>query len=175
MQSPITSPESSPLPPAALPRRPLRLAQKFILLGLLALVMAALPTGLYFHHTAPAIAAAELENSGLAPLMALQDVVRLTQQHRGLSAGMLGGNAKLEARRPETRDALAKAMVALDERLVASAAPQPLLSQWAERKQHWLALEQAVAQRQLKPAESTARHTALIAEFMVLNANVLDD
>ena len=154
---------------------PLRLSQKFILLGLLALVMAALPTGLYFRHTAPIIAAAELENRGLAPMVALQDVVRLTQQHRGLSAGMLSGNAKLEARRPETRDALTKAMTVLDERFLAGAAPQHLRSQWAERKQQWVALEQAVAQRQLKPAESSARHTRLIAELLVLNGHVLDD
>ncbi len=153
----------------------LRLSQKFILLGLLALVMVALPTGVYLINSAPIIAAAELENRGLAPLVALQDVVRLTQQHRGLSAGMLGGNAKLEARRPETRDAVAKAMAALDEGLLAGAAPQHLLSQWAERKQHWVALEQAVAQRQLKPAESSARHTSLIAELLVLTGKVLDD
>ena len=87
---------------------------------------------------------------------------------------MLGGNAKLEARRPETRDAVAKAMAALDEGLLAGAAPQHLLSQWAERKQHWVALEQAVAQRQLKPVESSARHTALIADLLALNTNVLD-
>ena len=174
MQSPNTLPNPSPLPSVVSPRRQLLLARKFILLGLLALVMTALPTGLYFRSTAPVIANAELQNSGIAPLLALQDVVRLTQQHRGLSAGMLAGNAKLEARRPETRDALTKAIAALDERLLASAAPY-LVSQWAERKQHWLALEQAVAQRQLKPAESTVRHTALVAELLALNSNVMDD
>ena len=174
MQSPNTLPNPSPLPSVVSPRRQLLLARKFILLGLLALVMTALPTGLYFRSTAPVIANAELQNSGIAPLLALQDVVRLTQQHRGLSAGMLAGNAKLEVRRPETRDALTKAIAALDERLLASAAPH-LVSQWAERKQHWLALEQALAQRQLKPAESTVRHTALVAELLALNSNVMDD
>ena len=174
MQSPNTLPNPSPLPSVVSPRRQLLLARKFILLGLLALVMTALPTGLYFRSSAPVIANAELQNSGIAPLLALQDVVRLTQQHRGLSAGMLAGNAKLEVRRPETRDALTKAIAALDERLLASAAPH-LVSQWAERKQHWLALEQAVAQRQLKPAESTVRHTALVAELLALNSNVMDD
>ncbi len=174
MQSPNTLPNPSPLPSVVSPRRQLLLARKFILLGLLALVMTALPTGLYFRSTAPVIANAELQDSGIAPLLALQDVVRLTQQHRGLSAGMLAGNAKLEVRRPETRDALTKAIAALDERLLASAAPH-LVSQWAERKQHWLALEQALAQRQLKPAESTVRHTALVAELLALNSNVMDD
>lgn len=137
MQSPNTLPDPAPLPSVVSPRRQRRLAQKFILLGLLALVMAALPTGLYFRSTAP-------------------------------------GNAKLEARRPETRDALTKAIAALDERLLVSAAPH-LVSQWTKRKQHWLALKQAVAQRQLKPAESTARHTALVAELLALNNNVMDD
>ena len=66
MQSPNTLTDPSPLPSIVSPRRQLRLAQKFILLGLLALVMAALPTGLYFRSTAPVIANAELENSGIA-------------------------------------------------------------------------------------------------------------
>ena len=152
----------------------LRLTQKFTLLGLLALLMGGLPTGLYFWQTAPIVAIAELENSGVAPLMALQDVVRLTQQHRGISAGMLGGNALLEARRPETRDALAKAIAGLDQQLKAGA-PARLQAQWAQRKQRWATLEQAVAKRELKPADSSAQHTALIAELLALNGNLLDD
>ena len=151
----------------------LRLTQKFTILGLLALLMAGLPTALYFAQTAPIIATAEREDSGIAPLRALQEVVRLTQQHRGLSAGMLGGNAKLEARRPETRDALVEALGALDKQL--AGASRLRLDQWAERRQRWAALEQAVAQRQLKPAESSARHTALIAELLTFNELLLDD
>ncbi len=151
----------------------LRLTQKFTILGLLALLMAGLPTALYFSQTAPMITAAQQEDAGIAPLVALQNVVRLTQQHRGLSAGMLGGNAKLEARRPETRDALNQALGTLDQQM-AGASPQRL-GQWAERKQRWTALEQAVALRQLKPAESSARHTALIAELLALNEQLLDD
>ena len=83
-----------------------------------------------------------------APLRALQEVVRLTQQHRGLSAGMLACNAKLAAHRPETRDALAQALGALDQQL--AGASKPHLDQSAERRQRWSALEQAVAQRQLR-------------------------
>lgn len=86
---------------------------------------------------------------------------------------MLGGNAKLEARRPETRDALAQALGALDQQL--AGASRLRLDQWAERRQRWAALEQAVAQRQLKAAESSARHTALIAEMLTFNGLLLDD
>ena len=84
MRSPSTSSEPSPLPSVVSPRRSFAWFRKFILLGLSALVMAALPAGLYCSGTAPIIATAELENSGIAPLLALQDVARLTQ-HRGLS------------------------------------------------------------------------------------------
>jgi methyl-accepting chemotaxis protein len=152
----------------------LRLTQKFIIIGLLALVMTAVPAGFYFAQTAPVIAAAELEDSGLAPLVALHSVVRLTQQHRGLAAGMLGGNTKLEAQRPETRDALAKAMADFEGLLGAAALPQRK-AQWAERKQRWAALEQAVSGKQLKPAQSSAEHTALIAELLAFNGGLLDD
>lgn len=152
----------------------LRLTHKFIIMGLLALLMTVVPSSLYFAHTAPTIAAAELENSGIAPLVALQSVVRLTQQHRGLSAGMLGGNVKLEARRPETRDALTKVMAEFDG-LLRPLMSEKRLAEWRACQQRWVALEQAVAQRQLKPGESSAAHTALIAELLTLNGHLLDD
>jgi len=152
----------------------LRLTQKFALIGFLALLLTGLPTTLYFAQGAPLIATAELENAGIAPLVALQSVVRLTQQHRGLAAGMLGGNAKLEALRPGTRDALAQAMTEFERRIKGEVTPARL-TEWAERKQRWGALEQAVANRQLKPAESSAQHTALIADLLVLNEGLLDD
>ena len=85
--------------------RRLRLTRKLTSLGLLALLMARLSMALYFGQTTPIIATAEREDSGIAPLRTLQEVVRLTPQHRGLSAGMPGSTATLEVRRPETRDA----------------------------------------------------------------------
>jgi len=153
----------------------LSLCQKFIILGIVALLTTALPTGMYFKQTLAEINTARLEAQGTAPVIALQRVVQLTQQHRGITEGMLGGNELLAARRPETLVALGKAMEALDASLETSVASRQITSQWAERKQRWAALEHAVASRQLKPAESFAQHTQLIVELLALNADVLDE
>ncbi|MDR7308660.1 methyl-accepting chemotaxis protein [Rhodoferax saidenbachensis] len=153
----------------------LSISQKFFVLGIMALLMMALPTGLYLKQTAAEIDAAQLEARGTAPVIALQKMIQLTQQHRGLAAGMLGGNEVLAAKRPETRDALGKAIEVVDASLKASDASQRILPQWAERKQRWMVLEQAVAGRQLKSAESSARHTQLIAELLALNLDLLDE
>jgi len=153
----------------------LSLTHKFLILGIVALLMAALPTGLYFKQSQADIDTARLEAQGTAPVIALQNVIRLTQQHRGLAAGMLGGNELLTAKRPETRDALAKAIEAVDAKLKASGVSTQVVSQWAERKQRWVALEQAVASRQLKSAESSAQHTHLVAELLALNIVLLDE
>ncbi len=153
----------------------LRLSHKFTILGIIALLMSAFPTALYYHHTAPLIGTAEREARGVTPLVALQEVVRLTQQHRGVSAGMLGGNSVLAGKWPATRDALEKAIQATDAGLKAASASTRIESAWAAHKQRWNTLAQAVAAKQLNPADSSARHTQLIAGLLALNTNLLDD
>ncbi len=153
----------------------LNLSHKFALLGGVALIMVALPTGLYIKQSQSEIETAKLEAQGTAPVIELQKVVQLTQQHRGLSAGMLGGNEALAAKRPDTSDALGKAITSLESRLKEASAPAPLITQWAERKQRWVSLEQAVAGQQLKPAQSSAQHTQLIAEQLALSEDLLDE
>lgn len=63
----------------------------------------------------------------------------------------------------------------VDVSVKASGSSSQILSQWAERKQRWAALEQAVAGRQLKSAESSAQHTQLLAELLALNLDLLDE
>ena len=124
----------------------------------MALLRVGLPTALYFAQTAPIIATAERDDSGIAPLRALPEVVRLTQQHRGLSVGMLGCNAKLQARRPETRDALVQALGALDQRL--AGASEPRLDQWAEHKprcRHWSRRSRSASSNRPKARSGTPR------------------
>ena len=150
------------------------LLQKFIVLGLLGLLMSVLPTWVAVHGALDGMAQARQQAQGVVPLRALNQVVQLLQVHRGLSAGMLAGNAALAARRPQVRDALATAMDAAAARLAASAAtPAAQRAEWAALRQRWQALEPAVAARQLQPAQSLARHTALIADVMGLNETLL--
>ena len=153
----------------------LNLAHKFLILGVLASALVALPTSVYVNRALGEIAVARLEVAGTQPAIAIQKVVQLTQQHRGISAGMLANNEALATRRPAVRDAVNKAMGAVDESLKTQSASPALVSSWAELRQRWTALEQAVAGRQLQAGDSLKQHTQLIASFMVFTERVLDD
>ncbi len=144
----------------------LGLLHKFMILGTMGLMMSALPTFLYVSNSLQSIAAARQESVGAAPALVLNQVVRLMQVHRGLSAGMLGGDETLAARRPAARDALEKAMGEVATSFAAAQVPTAQTSAWAQAQQTWKALEQAVAARSLQPAQSTAQHTQLIASIM---------
>ena len=152
----------------------LNLAQKFLVLGLIALLMVALPSGLYFKRVFADIASAQRETQGASSLVMLNKVIQLTQTHRGMSAGMLGGNEKLAERRPAMRDSVVKAMSAVDAEFKLAQVSSKIQTHWDAVQQRWGALEQSVAARQLKPAESTKLHTQLIADELLLSEEVLD-
>ncbi len=89
----------------------LSLGRKFGLIGAVALAMVAFPTVLAVKVEIAALQAARAEATGIAPSGDVLELIRLTQQHRGLSARTLGGNegsrAPLQARRAEVERALA--------------------------------------------------------------------
>ncbi len=152
----------------------LGLAQKFTILGLLALCMVALPTVLYLQRAFSDVALAQRQVQGGQVVSAVNRVVQSMQVHRGLSAGMLSGNDALAQRRPGVSSALAQAMDQVDQALKTAKAPASILSQWAERRQAWAALEPAVAGKQLTAEESTQRHTQLVAGTLLFVDALMD-
>jgi len=153
----------------------LSLAHKFMILGVIALLMLALPTGIYFKRSLADVAGARLEARGAPPLVALNNVIRLTQTHRGMSAAMLSGNQALEARRPALRDAVIKAMGAVDEALLQADTSPQLMEQWNEAKRRWTRVEKGVAGRDLDTPESTRLHTQLITGELQLSDELMDE
>lgn len=153
----------------------MNLSRKFIALGLIALLLVLLPSALYFKRSQSDIEAAKRAVTGAGSLVVLNKVIQLTQAHRGLSAGMLGGNEALAARRPELRDRLVKAMDALDAEIKLAGSSSAIQSHWADLRQRWMTLEQGVSSRQLKTAESTMLHTQLIAGELLLSEEVIDE
>jgi methyl-accepting chemotaxis protein len=153
----------------------LSLAHKFLVLGLMALLLVALPSGMYFKRAFADIDVSQRELAGSASLVALNKVVQLTQTHRGISAGMLGGNEALAARRPALRDQLVKAMEQLDGELKLAGVSAKVQLLWREVRERWVALEQGVANRQLKTAQSTQQHTQLIGQLLLLSEELLGE
>ncbi|VUZ26959.1 IS66 family transposase ISPsy43 [uncultured Comamonas sp.] len=151
----------------------LRLAQKFILLGAITLIMIAFPSALYLKGTISDVRQAHRQAAGVPVLMALNMVMQHTQVHRGLSAGVLSGNQAMEQRRTGAREAVGQAIADTAALLTQTDAPaqeQERLRKW---QQDWQALEQAVASGKIETADSFARHTALVADLMLMNEELL--
>ncbi|WP_326533624.1 methyl-accepting chemotaxis protein [Pseudorhodoferax sp.] len=149
------------------------LLQKFAILALIGVLMCLLPTWLYTRGALRALEQAGLEATGAPPLAALNLVVQGMQVHRGLSASMLSGNEVLAARRPAARDAVARAMQAVDARFAEAGVPAAQQQAWAQVRQTWQQLEAEVAARSLEAAQSTGRHTAMIAATMRIGDELL--
>ena len=143
----------------------LPLARKFLLLGALAALLAGAPIVQTARAGLDAASKTRVEASGAAPAGALLRLVRLTQQHRGLSANLLAGQAAAgplrEAKQAEVEQALAAARAALGS--LESAKPAQRL-QATERD--WIALRDGVARASLAAPESFAGHTRLIAQML---------
>ena len=151
------------------------LAQKFIILGVFALVMVLVPTGLFFKTVRAQVEVATREAMVADAVVLLNRVVQLAQTHRGLSAGALSGNQTLAARRPDVRDKLAQAMSMLDTEFKKIAASSQLNGLWSDVRQRWSSLEPGVSGGQLKAGESTKLHTELISKLLLVNEEVLSE
>jgi methyl-accepting chemotaxis protein len=152
----------------------LNLAQKFIVLGIIALIMMAIPTVLHLRQSLDAISVAKSEAQGTRPTIALQNVVRLVQQHRGASAAALAGDTTMQEKRPGIADAAGKAVAAIDDALASTGAPDELVVHWQELRTQWQALASTVAEGGITPADSTRQHTQLIAQLTLLGEQTLD-
>jgi len=153
----------------------LSLSQKFIILGLVALIMVLVPTGLYFKNSRADVAAAQREAIATDALVALNAVVQFAQTHRGLSAGALSGNETLAQRRPGVSEKVTKNIAVLDGALESIGASAQAMALWSDVLQRWTAVEQGVASKSLKPAESTQLHTQLISKVLILNEELLSE
>ncbi|MEI8324287.1 MAG: hypothetical protein WCH44_02805 [Betaproteobacteria bacterium] len=153
----------------------LGLAQKFLILGVIALIMVIVPSGLYFGKSLDDIAFASRETQASTAVVALNRVLQLTQTHRGLSAGALGGNEALAALRPGMRDQVVKAMDAVDAEFKKAGASAKIMAPWSELRQRWVTLERGVSGQSLKGPQSTQLHTQLIGERLNPAAAVRGD
>ena len=151
----------------------LPLLYKFLILGLAAILMSAVPTWLFVSGALHDLARARHEARGALTLLALHKVVQGLQVHRGLSNGMLGGDETLAARRPAARDAVNKAFAEATARLDAAQVPAAQRDAWQRAQQAWQQLEPAVAARSLPAAQSTAQHTALITSLLQTGEQLL--
>ncbi|HQN13533.1 MAG TPA: methyl-accepting chemotaxis protein [Quisquiliibacterium sp.] len=139
----------------------LRLAGKFFLIGLLCLIMCGIPFTLVVLERIDEHRVLRLEQRAMAPARDLLGAVRLLQQHRGLSAGALSGNAAAAAALKEKRVEV-EAALGVSAKSLQGFGNADLVSRAATLAQDWSALRAAYDGGALKAPESFTRHTNLI-------------
>lgn len=136
-----------------------KLSQKFVLLGLMVIVLFGIPTYLFVAGLNESIDFANRERTGAEYFKPVMSLLKNTQQHRGLSGLVLNGaveeKPKLEAKRQDVD----KAVAAIDE--MDRRYPELDLSkQWQVVKSGWQGVKSDVAN--LTPQERFKRHTLLV-------------
>jgi methyl-accepting chemotaxis protein len=152
----------------------MRLSRKLGLVGLIVVVMVALPMGLYLHRMWLSIESTASEIDGIAPSRSLLNLMRLTQQHRGLSANVLGGKAELEAQRAAKQTEIETAVSQFDAVVKRDIDNARVRADWLRAVEQWQLLAKALPARSVDATQSFARHTALISDQIDLHDRVVD-
>ena len=145
----------------------LRLWQKFVLLGLVALALTAYPIYSLIKDAQGAINVVRLEQAGLPIIDATLATVKALQDHRGSSSYLVLGDAKRGEPQPKHAAAVNEALSRLEEQvnqMAESNADQRLVS----IKRGWVALRTNIADRKIDQRRVTADHIALIQTVLRL-------
>ena len=145
----------------------LRFLHKFMLIGALALGMLAVPTALLMQGYVESIGAAQREVAGLAPSADALRLIQLTQQHRGLSATVLGGNEGLAAARQAKQLEVEQALARMKQSATVFG-DAPIVALVGRIAAAWGALARGVGERAVDGAASFEQHTQLILDELIL-------
>jgi methyl-accepting chemotaxis protein len=143
----------------------LPLKHKFLVLSLLAFVMAAAPSALVLSTSWGLYTALQAERAGLPPGRALLQIVKLAQEHRGLSGAVLSGDASKRADRAARQSAIDDAFKQLDQ-MYASLPREALGAELSAIRSEWKVLSGEVSQGGVSPADSLKRHTVLVERLL---------
>lgn len=152
----------------------LRMWHKFALIGVLALVVLAIPSTLVLKTNLDSIQAASAEAAAIGPAGEALKLIQLTQQHRGLSNRFLAGDDSQAAARQSRETELDRALANIAGVMSANPDDASLLTQLDAIKGTWQALGRAVKTKAISGPESYQRHTVLIAEQLRMLESIVD-
>lgn len=147
---------------------------KFVLLGLLAVTLIAIPTSLYVLGAYQHSRQTNLELRGIRPVQGLLQLIHLTQQHRDLSSVVLGGNQTFHEARLNKQAEVDRAFDATERVLQEAEVGPEILATWRQTQQQWRELADQVSQATVKGPQSLAWHSQLIAACLLIEDALLD-
>jgi len=144
--------------------------KKFALIGLVALIAIAV---LFLNLARQLQSQIHLANNELAALTIIEPLDRLvqnTQQHRGLSAGVINGDASLKAKQGTKAEEVGTALKGVGSQLSTEAASSEA---WKKINEDWGLI--ASDGLSWTATESVAAHTRLIAKMLQFKVDVADE
>ncbi|MDT0140363.1 methyl-accepting chemotaxis protein [Acidovorax sp. PRC11] len=139
----------------------LKFSRKFVLIGCIAFAMFLLPTVLLVRTTLADVDTAMRERDGLAPARETLKLVQLTQQHRGLSASLLGGNESAAAPR-QAKQAEVEASLSRTREVLVGLGDAALDQRLDRIRAEWSTLAAGVSGKSVRGTDSNRLHVALI-------------
>lgn len=154
----------------------LQLWKKFALLGVIGLALFGVPTTLYIISAESVIAHKAMEMKGVVPARALLRSMQLMQQHRGMSAVLLGGNSAVAAQRQAKAQEVNQALQDLQAQLKKAGVRNPAIGQNLDSVvTAWNTLRDGVAAGQVTAPQSFSGHSDGIVRLFEINDLILDD
>ncbi|HJW01901.1 MAG TPA: methyl-accepting chemotaxis protein [Azospira sp.] len=144
--------------------------KKFGLIGLVALVAIAVLFVNLARQLQQQIHFAEREQAALTVILPLDQMVQYTQQHRGLSAGVINGDASLKAKEAAKAAEVAAAVKTVSDKLAPEAAGSEA---WKRIGADWALIQNEGLS--WTGSENVAAHTRLIARMLQFKVDVADD
>ena len=151
----------------------LSLPQKFTLLSLTGLLLAAIPSVIYYQQTSGLLDAAVLEAQGLEPMRASLKTIQLTQQHRGVSSLFLSGAPDSGDKRTAKQSEAEQAYALLDG-IIKATGDADLAQRWNGARAGWTTLRENVGAKRLTAPASNQAHAAVIAQLLKINELIGD-
>jgi methyl-accepting chemotaxis protein len=146
--------------------------QKLLLLALPCLLLAAVPAALHLGDLQAGASRGVQGAAGARSAKTVLEVVRVMQQHRGLSNGVLSGNAGLVAQRDAKK---VEVLAAIDSMVgVTPRASAALVAESNGIARAFAELATAVDARAIPVGQSFTRHTELIARLLAHLGDWLD-
>lgn len=150
----------------------IRVWHKLLILGMIALVLCAVPTYLYVRGANKEIRDAQTEIRGLAPAAEIVRVMQPLQSHRGLASAVLSGDPALADQRVMKEKEVTAAFIKVRAAVPLSSAPVVKLLDQVEAE--WKSLAGALKDKSYPVEESANRHTKLIALLQTLLETNID-
>ena len=152
----------------------LRFSRKFAVLAVPAGMSTALPSLLYLRAAERDLRHAADELAGMPVITALYEVLRSSQEHRGLSNAALAGNEKAATAR-SAKEAEVSRAVETANRVIGEAGNDRLVASWRPIAEQWQALAQDVNAARVDSATAFSRHSTLIEQQLRLLAQARDE